>query len=697
MTKPRPFGHYFILEKIAQGGMAEIFKGLTYDFSGLKKFIVIKRILPHIAVNKDFIKMLIDEAKIAVKLSHGNIAQTFDLGKVADDYFIVMEYVDGRTISQIYKKSVELKAPIPIPIAAYIVSEICNGLDYMHRRRDEIGRSLEIVHRDISPQNVIVSESGNVKIVDFGVAKAAFKLSEMERGVLKGKFAYMSPEQTEGKNIDFTSDIFSTGVVLWEALTGRRLFKKKSNPETIDAVQNMAIFPPSAYRSEIPSDLDEITLRALERDPKKRYPAAADMSLALTKFLLRHYPEFKPTQISDFLKEVFDNEEKTGDLYQEKTMREELTIREHGGFGEPGQEDATDLAEDTMIVDPQELDFHSIFEEIDVEELSDITRAIGISSEGSATGALAPQTFSEDSASDDEESTGDLAAPQPPPTPEKKDVAMTSAADRLVQEPNFAPENPRKPAKAKPPKDLLILPLILVLLIGALAVYHFVLSKGPGGIKFQFQPADAKLFLDGKEIHGSSPLKVEKLPSRRRYTVRLQRPGYEPYDGTVYIYPNWNESLTVSLNRLKLGPIQVSSDPPGAEIFIDDKATGLKTPANLEAQDLKFPVTLKLLLEGTPPWVQRVENASPAGVKVFAEMQALTGLLDIQSSPSGASVKIDGKPQGKTPILDRRVPANTKFSLRMEIPGYKPYENEISLAPGQKLQIYHAMEKNPSR
>jgi len=375
-------------------------------------------------------------------------------------------------------------------------------------------------------------------------------------------------------------------------------------------------------------------------------------------------------------------------------MREELTVRDRGEYREMGEEDAADLAEDTMIVDPQELDFHSIFEEIDVEELSDITRAIGISSEGSSTGAVVPQTYSENSSVEEkEESTGDLELKES----KKPQAASASAVDRLVQEPTFAPEKISRSAKAKPPKDLLLLPLVLILLVAALAVYHFVLSKGPGGIRFLFQPGDAKLFLDGKEVPGSSPLKLDKIPSRRRYSVHLQRAGYDPYDGSIYVYPNWNESLTVSLVPKKLGPLEVSSDPPGAEILIDGKQTGLKTPATIEAQDLKFPATLELLLEGAPPWVQRVESISPAGVKVFAQLQESTGILDVQSSPSGAAVKIDGKPQGKTPISGRRVPANTKFSLHMEIPGYRPYENEVSLAPGQKLQIYHAMEKNPSR
>ena len=688
MTKPRPFGHYFILEKIAQGGMAEIFKGLTYDFSGLKKFIVIKRILPHIAVNKDFIKMLIDEAKIAVRLSHGNIAQTFDLGKVADDYFIVMEYVDGRTISQIYKKTVELKTSIPIPIAAYIVSEVCNGLDYMHRRKDEQNRSLEIVHRDISPQNVIVSESGNVKIVDFGVAKAAFKLSEMERGVLKGKFAYMSPEQTEGKNIDFSSDIFSTGVMLWEMLTGRRLFKKKSNPETIDAVQNMTIFPPSAYRNEVPSELDEIVMKALSRDPQLRYAAAADMSLVLTKYLLRYNPEFKPTQISDFLKENFDNEEKTGDLYQEKTMREELTVRERKDRRDSYEEEGQDLAEDTMIVDPQELDFHSIFEEIDVEELSDITRAIGIS-DASFTGAAAPGTFSENSSpveQEKEEITGDLVDENP------RSSAPTPKATSSV-----FPEKAVAAKATRPGRELLWLPALILVILAGLSFYHFVLSDSPGTLKLNFEPSDARVFLNGKVVAGSPPIMLPKLPSHVRYELKFDRPGYEPYQLSTYLFPNMTRSINIHLNKAPSLALKVRSEPSGATIFFNGKSSGKTTPAELDSKTISYPVVLGLSMGEIPTWEQRLDAPPQTPMEVFADLKVQMGTLEVQTSPSGAMVKVGEKLLGKTPIGAYPLPANETLTLTIELNGFKPYENEVSMGPGQKLQIYHAMEKIHSR
>ena len=376
MTKPRPFGHYFILEKIAQGGMAEIFKGLTYDFMGLKKFIVIKRILPHIAANKEFIDMLVAEAKIAVNLSHGNIAQIFDLGKVGNDYFIVMEYVDGKNLSQIQRKSLENRQRLPVDHCVYFISALCDALDYMHRKKDEQGIDLGIVHRDISPQNIIVSYSGNVKLVDFGVAKAAFKLGEGEKGILKGKFAYMSPEQAEGEEIDSRSDIFSAGIVLWEMLVGQRLFKKKSNSETVMAVKEMAVLPPSHFRNDIHPELDTIVMRALERDIHKRYQSAHDMGLDLTKYLLKYYPEFKPGSVSEFVAHLFGHDEEvTGDIHFEKTQREEVTLLDTSLSQRAGalSENTTVLRyEDTQIVDRHEIDFKSIFDDVSWEDESEV-------------------------------------------------------------------------------------------------------------------------------------------------------------------------------------------------------------------------------------------------------------------------------------------------------------------------------------
>ncbi|MDX1386518.1 MAG: serine/threonine-protein kinase [bacterium] len=661
MTKPRPFGHYFILEKIAQGGMAEIFKGLTYDFSGLKKFIVIKRILPHIAANEDFIRMLVDEAKIAVRLNHGNIAQTFDLGKVAEDYFIVMEYVEGRTVSQIFKKAISLKEPIPIPMVTYIVGEICHGLDYIHRRSDEGGQGLGIVHCDISPQNIIVSESGTVKIVDFGVAKAAFKLSEKDRGVLKGKFAYMSPEQTEGIYVDARSDIFSTGVLLWEALTGRRLFKKKSNTETIEAVNTMTIYPPSAYRNEIPSQLDEVVIKALERDPKKRFASASDMALALTKFNLQHYPDFKSAGIGDFLGKLFEDEENTGDIFQEKTQHEEVTLLDEDMAGMQEIEEEHTPAEDTVIIDPQELDFHSVFEDIEMDEVSEVTQAISLSPDREAA---SPQ--------EEMEPTGDLPEEIPPSA---QDLVSSSRRRNTLGQ-----------------KAMIALGGVL-LAIGIYLIAIMLFSPADATLILVTDPPDARVYLDGKEIPGDSPLEINDLKPRRDYELILEAPGYISEKHQLYLFPHWTKNLQIDMKRKKGGVLEVDSQPPGAALYLDGQMTGMKTPVLLEAAKLKFPLVLGLSKGGPPQWTQMIPVAPRKNLKIHANLNASFSYLDIRSNPPGAEVFLGAKRVGKTPLYSMKVPSEEGLALRFELSGFRTYQKNLRLKPGRHQSLNVVLQK----
>ncbi len=303
-----PLGQYYLVEKLAQGGMAEIFKGLAYDIHGMKRTVVIKKILPHIAANRESIDMLISEAKIAVQLSHGNIAQIYDLGKVNEDYFMVMEYVDGKSLSQIHKRCLKRGELIPLPYICYVMSETAEGLDYMHRKIDETGKPLDIVHRDISPQNIIVSYSGTVKIIDFGIAKSTSRIDATEAGVLKGKFAYMSPEQARGEEIDGRSDIFSMGIIMHELMTGRRLFKMKDNKETIKNVRRSEVQPPSTFNDKIPKELDDIVMKALAKDPDHRYRLAGDVSNDLSKLIHTKFTGFRPELIVDFVSDLFKND-----------------------------------------------------------------------------------------------------------------------------------------------------------------------------------------------------------------------------------------------------------------------------------------------------------------------------------------------------------------------------------------------------
>ncbi len=293
VSQPDPdhFGQYEILEKIASGGMADAFKARRSGVEGFQKIVAIKKILPHLADNEQFIAMFADEAKLAAQLSHPNIIHIYDLGKIeAGGYFIAMEYVDGRDLRGILQIAREVATPIPVPLAIYIASKIASALDYAHRRRDTDGRELAIVHRDVSPQNILISFEGDIKLCDFGIAKAASKASTTQSGALKGKVQYMSPEQAWGRPIDRRSDLFSLGSVLFEMLTGEPLFRGDNDLNLLEKVRAAAAPAPSSLNPEVPKSLDAILAKTLAASPDDRYPNASDLLRDLESVLYSYTP-----------------------------------------------------------------------------------------------------------------------------------------------------------------------------------------------------------------------------------------------------------------------------------------------------------------------------------------------------------------------------------------------------------------------
>jgi serine/threonine protein kinase len=305
LNKPIPFGKYYLLERINVGGMAEVFKAKTVGVEGFERIVALKRILPSIAEDEEFITMFIDEAKIAVQLQHANIAQIFDLGKVDDSYFIALEYVNGRDLRGIFDDLRKQGQVMPMPQVCYLIMQLCEGLDYAHNKRDAQGRDLNLVHRDISPQNVLIGFEGEVKLIDFGIAKAAGKASKTQAGILKGKFGYMSPEQVRGLPIDRRSDIFALGIVLYEMLTSERLFIGETDFSTLEKVRNVEILPPSSFNSAIPEKLERIVLKALEKNVEDRYQNAIDLHDDLQLFMHSVGQFSSRKDLSAWMKRVF--------------------------------------------------------------------------------------------------------------------------------------------------------------------------------------------------------------------------------------------------------------------------------------------------------------------------------------------------------------------------------------------------------
>ncbi len=302
----RQFGPYRLVEQIAVGGMAEIHLAKTHGIAGFEKYVVLKMIHPNFSQDEQFIQMLIDEAKITVLLQHVNIAQTFDLGRVGDTYYITMEYVAGPDLYKLLRRASEHDIEMPADVAAYVAKEMSTGLDYAHRKRDVGGQSLGIVHRDVSPQNVLISHAGEVKLVDFGIAKATMRARQTAVGVIKGKYYYMSPEQSWGDPLDHRSDIFSAGIVIYEMLTGQMLYLEEDLHRLLNMVRKANIAPPTTLRRDIPPQLERIVMHALAKNPDDRYQTAGDLATDLERFLHVYSPVFTAAKVAAYSASVLE-------------------------------------------------------------------------------------------------------------------------------------------------------------------------------------------------------------------------------------------------------------------------------------------------------------------------------------------------------------------------------------------------------
>jgi serine/threonine protein kinase len=272
--------------------------------------VAVKRILPHLSDNKEFVDMFVDEAKMVAGLTHPNIVQIFDLGKIEKSYYIAMEYVHGHDVRSILRRARERGGPVPLDLCALVVSRVCSALEYAHRKKDEGGRPMMIVHRDISPQNILISFEGDVKLTDFGIAKAASKATVTEAGALRGKLLYMSPEQAWGKAMDRRSDLFSLGIVFYEMLTDQKPFLGSSEVSILETVRECKVVPPGTVNRDIPASLERVVMKALERDPDRRYQDAAEMYRDLEAFMQETSPAPAGAALARLMERLYEPQER---------------------------------------------------------------------------------------------------------------------------------------------------------------------------------------------------------------------------------------------------------------------------------------------------------------------------------------------------------------------------------------------------
>ncbi len=576
LAKPIPFGKYFLLEKLNTGGMAEVFKAKTFGVEGFERIVAVKKILPSIAEDKEFISMFIDEAKIAGQLSHANIAQIFDLGNINDEYYIALEYVPGHDLRVIYDRCVRQNRKLDIGCVCYIISKICEGLDYAHNKKDANGEPMNIIHRDISPQNILISYEGDCKLIDFGIAKATNKTSATQVGILKGKFSYMSPEQVSGKtNIDRRSDIFALGIVLFEMLTLKRLFLGASDFETLEKIRKVEVSPPTLYNSDIPEELEDIVLKALEKDVTQRYQTANELQEAIQRFMFKANIYYTAKDLSEFMHSMFAQEialeQKKSEFYKELTcdvlaqsQKPSLTPEDETSFYEK-QNVPKMSGVQYEVASSQPAPKQAIYAELDGFEPP--RDNIVYSPKAAAVGGV-PGAPHGDNLNDIVSAS--VTSGRPHAVSRKSAASMDAVVINKGRETIMAPGSVKK----KDSRGTFIkVAICLVALIMILAAVFFVsrFDKRNGVLHFAVYPDNVKVGVEINHMNEGEEIKafdVSDLSTTTETHYRITAPGYKVVEGSIQADSD-GENVEIQLQAIQQTMLKIFVGTEGATVTVD--------------------------------------------------------------------------------------------------------------------------------
>ena len=619
------FGKYILLEKVAMGGMAEVYLAKNQGAGGIAKFVAMKRILPQFSENINFIDMFKTEARIAVNLAHSNIVTIHEFGVEKDQFFIVMDYVEGRNLRQILNKMKKGNVTFSIEQILYICKEIAGGLDHAHRCLDATtGKPLNIIHRDMSPQNVMVSFEGECKIVDFGIAKAETQLETTRAGELKGKFGYMSPEQAEGLPVDLRTDIFSLGIVLWELLANDRLFIANNEVNTLRKIRECQVPSLRKINPNIPQELERIVGKALAKDRSLRYQTSAAFQRELSRFLNRQYPDFSPHDFSIFIKTLFASEI----LESRKKQIEYAKIE----MPQPKQlAAAAHMPEKTIITQTS----RSITEQTEAEPATH-TNSDGLADFGNAEHSPKKKK----PAAKVKEGTPSPLVPLPPKAQaeqvaKKKKSEDISTGDLRVQRPTAFGNGParestvtgtnlpyggtyygtksftrKSPKKRRVSLAAVAVAVMIGLVAGVVAVFvhspermlatrdylvHVGLIAKPAPkalepetitdnssstpqVAISTKPAGANILVDGVQYNDTTPATVKLPAGQSTAKITLLMPGYLPYNETVNVNGP-NPVINVALQSEQKGYLNITVVGNG-QIYVNNRLIANSSPAN---------------------------------------------------------------------------------------------------------------------
>jgi serine/threonine protein kinase len=579
---PITFGQYHLLDRINIGGMAEVYKAKVFGQDGGDRLVAIKRILPNIAEDNEFVTMFIDEAKIAVHLTHPNIAQIFDLGQINGSYFIALEYVSGKDLRSIFDRARKTGGTIPLSLACYVIGKLCDGLDYAHRRKDAANRDLNIVHRDISPQNCLISYDGDVKLIDFGIAKAANKASKTQAGILKGKFGYMSPEQVRGVPLDRRSDIFAAGVCLYEVITGERLFVADSDFSTLEKVRNVDIKLPSVVNKAIPTELEHIVLKALRKDVEDRFQWASELGDELQKFVVASATLAGREDLSAYMKSTFAEEYK----------REQESQREAAAYQAPA-------APAPPRPRPSRPAVASVDAQVETE-LMIPNPNLGRPVEPRTTPGMATTPAAPRNSNRDEMPTPAFPRPVPgnngaqrplPPgkAPSGKVSRTPSGAfnRNLGKTRHDGPSEPLVDDEADSLEETtssgyftgnrriahLVLMAAVAVALGGFIGFIWRLAGDPasatGTVLVTADIPGAELYVDSTRQEGNTPWKLNLR--RGAHVIEVKKAGYQTFIQELVMVAGRTEAVEVRLVPSGTALVVVYTDPADAEIVLDDR------------------------------------------------------------------------------------------------------------------------------
>ncbi|MBI4817193.1 MAG: serine/threonine protein kinase [Deltaproteobacteria bacterium] len=718
---PVEFGNYRLLRKLAQGGMAEIF--LAQDGRG--QIVALKRILPHLAGEEGFIRMFLDEARIVTNLDHANVARVYDHGKVEGYYFMAMEYVAGHSLLALHEKARATKMTLPRGLLAFIIAELLAGLGHAHNARDSKGRHLAIVHRDVTPQNVMIGYDGVVKLIDFGVAKSKSRLTKTEAGFTKGKLSYMSPEQARGEALDGRSDLFSVGIILYEITTGLRLFNKEGPGGILSAIVNDPIAPPSKKARDYPQDLEAVVMKALEKNVNQRWQAADDMRHALNRFSAQERPKPSKERLGDLVSDLFGAPEH-GDVIEEARSVSEPT---------PDQPVRAELARGASVRIAGK-----------VVESSELRQALGAAlvadeDRGDDTRMMEPERARRELRSKPD--------PEPPPK-EKSSARVEITKDSVAVLPAVAFEDIRVPEPAEPfgvkvakwiqsfwfdiraswrlrrKRWVLALStfggLSLVAALAVLGVFGkakegiFALAREArqakeelgltkardGGVEptilvMESVPPGASITIDGLGAGCVTPCDIPNLATSQPLGIEVSLPGYRLHRSREILYPNAGKKrVSVTLEREMAGLV-IESVPAGASVSINGKLQKGTTPMTIEglpAQQIIIELEKKGFIGTSKGLLLKDGELRTESFELAINPSSIPpGEISVASEPSGCPVTIDGKSAGATPIAGYGLKAG-RYTVEVKCEFHAAERREIEVEAGRKLKVDFSSEPN---